>query len=71
MKYLSNLKIQKKYNCTPKQYNSYIVDYLLNNADCHLVSIFKEKMLIDYIDEFLRRQYNINECNERLPKFSV
>ena len=70
-KYSANTKIQKKYNCTPKQYDNIIVDYLLNNADCHLVSIFKEKMLTDYVDEFLRRQYNIDECNERIPKFSV
>ncbi len=70
-KYLSNLKIRKKYNCNPNIFNNYIVDYLLNNADCHLVAIFKDKMLTDYIDEFLRREYNIDECNERIPKFSV
>ena len=71
MNYLSNLKIRKYYNCTPAKYENYIVEYLLNNVDCHLVSIFKEKMLTDYVDEFLRRQYNIEECKERIPKFSV
>ena len=71
LNYLSNLKIRKKYNCTPVKYENYIVDYLLNNADCHLVSIFKEKMLTDYVDEFLRRKYNIIECKERIPKFSL
>ena len=69
--YLSNLKIRKKYNCTPTKYENYIIDYLLNNADCHLVSIFKEKMLTDYIDEFLRRKYSIIECKERIPKFAI
>ena len=69
--YLSNLKIRKKYNCTPSQYEKYVVEYLLNNADCHLVSVFKEKMLTDYIDEFLRRKYNISESKERIPKFSL
>ena len=71
LNYLSNLKIRKNYNCTPVKYENYIVEYLLNNADCHLVSIFKEKMLTDYVDEFLRREYNINECKERIPKFSI
>ena len=28
-------------------------------------------MLTDYIDEFLRREYKINESKERIPKFSV
>jgi len=69
--YLSNNKIQKKYNCTPEKYERIIVEYLLNNIDCHLVSIFKEKMLTDYVDEFLRREYNMGECIERIPKFSI
>ena len=71
LNYLSNLKIHKKYNCTPSQYENYVVEYLINNADCHLVSVFKEKMLTDYIDEFLRREYNISESKERIPKFSL
>ena len=69
--YLSHLKVLKNYNCTPKQYEKIIVEYLLNNVDCHLVSIFKEKMLTDYVDEFLRREYNISESKERIPKFSI
>ena len=68
--HLSYLKICKKYNSTPRQYQKILVDYLLRNADCHLVSIFKERMLSDYIAEFLRREYDIIECRERLPKFS-
>ena len=71
LNYLSNNKIQKKYNCTPEKYERIIVEYLLNNIDCHLVSIFKEKMLTDYVDEFLRREYNMGECIERIPKFSI
>ena len=71
LNYLSNLKIRKNYNCTPVKYENYIIEYLLNNADCHLVAIFKEKMLTDYVDEFLRREYNIIECKERIPKFSI
>ena len=71
LNYLSNIKIKKKYNCTPEKYERFIVEYLLNNIDCHLVSIFKEKMLTDYVDEFLRREYNMGECIERIPKFSI
>ena len=71
LNYLSNLKIKKKYNCTKKLYEKNIISYLINNANCHLVSIFKERMLTDYVDEFLRRQYSIEESNERIPKFAI
>ena len=71
LNYLSNLKIRKKYNCTKKSYEKCIITLLLNNANCHLVSIFKEKMLTDFIDEFLRRKYSRKEGKERIPKFAV
>ena len=71
LNYLSNLKIRKKYNCTKKIYEKSVINWLLNNANCHLVSQFKEKMLTDYIDEFLRREYSFKESNERIPKFAI
>ena len=69
--YLSNLKIKKNYNCTKKFYEKIIIGNLLNNANCHIVSTFKEKMLTDYVEEFLRRQYSLVESSERIPKFAV
>ena len=61
--------LQKKYNFTQKKYNLLCVNYLLNNVTCRLVSNFKEKMIIDFIDEFLKRKYCFKECKERIPKF--
>ena len=61
--------LYKKYNLTQKKYNLLCVNYLLSNATCRLVSIFKEKMIIDYVDEFLKRKYSIKESKERIPKF--
>ena len=61
--------LYKKYNFTQKKYNLQCVNYLLSNATCRLVSVFKEKMIIDYVDEFLKRKYNIKESKERIPKF--
>ena len=71
LNYLSKLKIKKQYNCTKRIYEKNVINWLLNNANCHLVSQFKEKMLTDYIDEFLRREYIIKESKERIPKFAV
>ena len=71
LEFLSHLKITKKHNTTKKTYEKCIIGYLLNNASCHLVAIFKEKMLSDYVDEFLRREYLLQESKERIPKFSL
>ena len=69
-KIYSNKKLYELYNCSPSKYDSIILEYLLHNENCHLVSIFKDYMISDYIDEFLRRIYNIQESHERIPKFS-
>ena len=58
----------KKYNYTPNKYNLLCVYNLLNNTYCHLVSEFKEKMILDYVDEFLKRNYTKKETKERIPK---
>ncbi len=44
--------------------------FLIDDASCRLVSNFKENMLRDYIDEFLKRIYKYKESIERFPKFS-
>ena len=62
--------INKKYNCTISQFNSIILKNLIYNINCHIVSVFKDYMIYDYIDEYLRRFYLINESNQRIPKFS-
>ena len=59
----------KKYNYTPDKYNLLCIYNLLNNSYCHLVSEFKEKMILDYIDEFFKRNYRLIEIKERIPKF--
>ena len=68
--FLSNLKMRKKYDINPKKYNKFVINTLLNSENCHLVAIFKEQLLSNYYQEFLRRQYKISEARERIPKFS-
>ena len=62
--------ITKTYNTTPKIFKQYITFQLLHNAPTHLVSIFKEHMINDYVEEFLKREYTLIESRERLPKFA-
>ena len=59
-----------KYNSTPKQIQLNIINTLIESKPSHLVTIFKDHMITDFIDEFLRREYFINESFERLPKFA-
>ena len=59
----------KKYNYNKQKYELLLISQLLCNANCRLVSIFKERMITDYVDEFLHRKYATEESRERLPKF--
>ena len=47
-----------------------IMENLIFNKNSHLVSIFKDYMIWDYIEEFLKRFYNEFESSERVPKFA-
>ena len=59
-----------EYNCTKEGYEILIVNNLLHNKPCHIVSVFKENMIQDYIDEFLKRIYRLDESKERVPKYA-
>ena len=61
--------LSRKYNFTLDKFNLLSINYLLSNSSCRLVSVFKEKMISDYIDEFLKRKYSFKESKERIPKF--
>ena len=65
-----NRKYKIKYN--PKRiYNELIMYTLLFNKNTHLVSVFKDYMIFDYVDEFFKRFYTNIETSERLPKFAM
>ena len=59
-----------KYNCTKNKYDSIILYHLINNGNCHLVCEFKEKMIEDFHEEFLKRKYEFSESSIRIPKFA-
>ena len=51
-------------------YMNYIMEVLVFNKNCHLVTIFKDFMILDYIDEFLKRYYKNEESKDRIPRFA-
>ena len=62
--------ILQKYNITKKEINKFQINKILTFKNCHLVSKFKDCLISDFIEEFLRRFYKIKESKERIPKFS-
>ena len=65
-----NIKYGTKSNNLNYNYLGLIMETLIFNKNTHLVSVFKDYMIIDYVEEFLKRYYNSRESTERIPKFS-
>ena len=59
----------KRYDSSPEKYNINVINNLINLKENSLVAVFKDNLLICNDNEFLRGNFNINECIEVLPKF--
>ena len=59
----------KKYNSEPSQKNLMMINNLLALKETHFLAVFKDQLIDNSSLEFLRRFYNIKECNERMIKF--
>jgi len=57
----------KKYNYTSDKYNMLCIDNLINHKCSHLVCEFDEQIIINFISEFIKREYTIKEIKERIP----
>ena len=61
-------KISKKYIST-KQYIINIINNIIYNEKAHIVATFKDYLILDDTNEFLKRYYTEYESKNRLPKF--
>ena len=68
--YLNN-KYGTNSNNLKYKYLGLIMENLIFNKNSHLVTVFKDYMILDYIEELLKRYYLKKESFERLPKFAV
>ena len=59
----------KKHNSTPNQKNIMIINDIIDTKTNHYLAVFKDYLIADYIDEFLKRYFSIDECEELIPKF--
>ena len=62
-------KFNKKYNKMPLKYNSNKIENIMFNDKTHLVSTFKEHLIMNDRAEFLKRFYMLYESFNRLPKY--
>jgi hypothetical protein len=60
---------KRKYILMPFSYNLNIIDNIIYNDKTHIVSLFKDYLILDDKGEFLKRYYTNYESNIRLPKF--
>ena len=73
IKYNIGSYLQNEYgpNCNNKyKYFYQLIQNLIYNRQTHLVSQFKDKMILDYIDEFLKRFYKKKESFGIIPQYS-
>jgi hypothetical protein len=61
-------RLSEKYSSNRDYYNVKIINDLIYNENTHVVSIFKDYLILDDINEFLKRSYNYQETKLRLPK---
>ena len=54
-------ELRNKYFCS---YDYFIIENILSNKRTHLVESFKDYLLIDYTEEFLKKYYKRNEVSE-------
>ena len=47
-------------------YNVKVVNDIIYNDETHLVSMFKDYLILDDISEFLKRKYRLDESVPRL-----
>ena len=66
--YLINQNLQQ-HNSTPHEKCIMIINDLINSKETHFTSVFKDYLIYDYNEEFLRGYFSKNDCRDVLPKF--
>ena len=63
-----NKNLSKKYMTSKDFYNVKIINDIIYNENTHIVSVFKDYLILDDISEFLKRSYANFETKPRLIK---
>ena len=60
-----------KYVNSKEELNKQYINSLLKNKKCHYSSLFKDYLIYDFIDEFVKKYYSNKESIIKLPKISI
>ena len=63
-------KLVIKYNVLPQEYNLMQLNNFVSAKYCHNLASFKEKLIYNDIEEFLKDYYKLIESKKEIPKFS-
>ena len=63
-------KLVIKYNILPNEYNLMKLENFIEAKYCHSLACFKELLLFNYDEEFLKRYYTRREALKKIPLFS-
>ena len=59
----------QKHNSTPDKKDIMLINDLIESKETHFIAIFKDYLISDFHEEFLRRYFNATEIKDILPKF--
>ena len=59
----------KKYNTLPEQYSLIQIENCILGKYCHSLATFKEKLIFNYNEEFLKKYYKIKEASKKISLF--
>ena len=66
--FIINNQLQKN-NSSPNQKNIMIINDIIETKTNHFLATFKDFLITDYVEEFLKRYFIMDECEELIPKF--
>jgi hypothetical protein len=61
-------RVYRKCQASKASYNSKVINDIIFNEDTHIVCIFKDYLIFDDVNEFLKRYYTADESSNRLTK---
>lgn len=65
----NTLRFARSHYINEIYYNSRIINDIIYNEKSHIVSLFKDHLILDDCSEFLKRYYMLSESAIRLPRF--
>ena len=69
IEYYSHNLLKKKHNILPKQYNLIQLENFITGKYCRTLAKFKERLMFNYREEFIKKRYRIKEIKKKLPLF--